>query len=235
MSKFAVVLAAAGKSSRFGDPHTKKVYAKIGDKPLWMYSAELFADRKDVGQILIVIAEQDKELFNEKFAASAAMLGVQPVLGGVERADSVRNALVQVNAACELIAVHDAARPCLSHSDVDRVFQAAREHGAALLATPVNATLKRVQGSVVEETVPRDGLWLAQTPQVFETRLLKKAYDGHPNASQATDEASLVEAMGHEVRIVEGDSRNIKVTTKADLRFAEFALKTKPKGNPFPF
>lgn len=235
MSKFAVVLAAAGKSSRFGDPHTKKVYTKIGDKPLWMYSAELFADRKDVGQILMVIAEEDKELFNEKFSASAAMLGVLPVLGGAERADSVRNALEQVSDECDLIAVHDAARPCLSNRDVDRVFEAAAKSGAALLATPVNATLKRVDAGVVQETVPRAGLWLAQTPQVFKTDLLKKAYATHPNPSQATDEASLVEALGHEVRIVEGDARNIKVTTKADLKFAELGLRTKPKGNPFPF
>ncbi|MEM8735945.1 MAG: 2-C-methyl-D-erythritol 4-phosphate cytidylyltransferase [Planctomycetota bacterium] len=236
MTKFAVILAAAGKSSRFGDQHTKKVFTRVHDKPLWLYSAERFSDHPAVSQILIVISPDDKELFNEKFSASAAMLGVQPVLGGEQRADSVRNALREIREDIPMVAVHDAARPCITDESIAGVFQAALTHQAALLATPVHATIKRASPEGrVEATIPRDRLWLAQTPQVFSKELLNEAYDKNPSASAATDEASLVESIGKPVYLVEGDPLNIKVTTKSDLKLAEFGLKKRPPKNPFPF
>ena len=236
MSQFAVILAAAGKSSRFGDPLQKKVFATIATKPLWMFSAEAFSRRDDVGQILLVIAPEDRQLFNEKFAGHAAMLGLQTVLGGTERADSVRNALKEIRPEMEWVAIHDAARPCIADSLISIVFGAARSSGAAIPAMPCHATLKRVdQNHQIVETVSREGLWLAQTPQCFRTQLLRDCYNSSPNASSATDEASLVEACGHQVRVVEGSPLNIKVTTKSDLKFAELALKALPKSNPFPF
>ncbi len=229
MSQFAVILAAAGKSSRFGDPFYKKVFMPLNSKPMWMYAAEKFADRAEVSQVLIVISPDDKEMFNEKFATSAAMLGVQPVLGGNERADSVRNALAQVQSGVDFVAVHDAARPCISEADIRAVVQAAADTGAAILATQCSSTVKRVspQDNVVLETVPRQGLWLAQTPQVFRVELLRDAYQSHPDPSAATDDASIVETVGGSVRVVEGSPMNIKVTTKADLHFAELVLKQK--------
>jgi 2-C-methyl-D-erythritol 4-phosphate cytidylyltransferase len=233
---FTVVLAAAGRSSRFGDILQKKVFATLAGKPLWMHSAEVFSKRSDVGQIILVIAQEDRELFNEKFAGHAAMLGVQTVTGGAERADSVRNALEAVSAESRWIAVHDAARPCLPTSSVDSVFDAVRKTKAAILALPCNATVKRVDTKhQIVETVPRDGLWLAQTPQCFEVQLLKQCYSQHSNPSSATDEASLVEQCGHRVTVVEGSPLNIKVTTKGDLKFAELALKALPQPKPFPF
>lgn len=231
-----MILAAAGKSTRFADPHKNKVFATIAGKPLWMYAAEKFSERNDVGQILIVISPNDKEMFNEKFAGNAAMLGIQAVLGGEQRADSVRNALMEVRADLNFVAVHDAARPCISERWISEVFQKAEKTGAAILATPCSSTVKRVTGdNTISETVPRTGLWLAQTPQVFRTKLLKDAYQQHPNPSSATDEAALVESTGHPVSVVEGSPLNVKVTTKADLKFAELALKVLPKPNPFPF
>lgn len=236
MSQFAVVLAAAGQSRRFKDPHTKKVFAALSSKPLWMYAAEAFSKRDDVTQIVIVISPEDKEVFNEKFAGNAAMLGIQAVLGGQERADSVLNGLREVRDDIPMVAIHDAARPCLADSWIDSVFSVAARSGAAILATPCSSTLKRVDESdTISETVPRDHLWLAQTPQVFRTSLLKEAYAAHPNPSRATDEASIVEASGHPVQVVTGSPLNIKVTTKADLKFAELALKAVPRSNPFPF
>ncbi|MCR9296570.1 MAG: 2-C-methyl-D-erythritol 4-phosphate cytidylyltransferase [bacterium] len=245
MSKFAVILAAAGKSTRFGDPFKNKVYATISGKPLWMYAAEKFSSRDDVGQILIAISPDDKDFFNEKFAGNAAMLGIQAVLGGAQRADSVRNALGEVREDLSYVAVHDAARPCIADRWIDSVFQAAQKSGAAILATPCSSTLKRVgANSQIVETVSRDGVWLAQTPQVFRKDLLKAAYEQHPDPGKATDEASLVEGLPAEIRqkfgttavsVVEGSPLNIKVTTKSDLKFAELAVKVLPKPNPFPF
>lgn len=231
-----MVLAAAGRSTRFGDLFQKKVYANLAGKPLWMHAADVFSKRADVGQIILVIAEEDRELFNEKFAGHAAMLGVQTVIGGAQRADSVRNALAAVNPSARWVAVHDAARPCLPAASVDAVFEAVKKTKAAILALPCQATVKRVDAKhSIVETVPRDDLWLAQTPQCFEVQLLKDCYAKHSNPSSATDEASIVEHCGHSVTVVEGSPLNIKVTTKGDLKFAELAIKALPQPKPFPF
>jgi 2-C-methyl-D-erythritol 4-phosphate cytidylyltransferase len=237
VKEFAVILAAAGKSNRFGDPFRKKVFVSVQGKPLWMYAAEVLGKRRDVGQVILVIAPEDKEHFNEKHAGSAAMLGVETVLGGSQRADSVRNALKHVRDDMKFVAIHDAARPCISDVWVDAVFEQAKRVGAAILAIPCSSTIKRAHAGTqdIAETVPRDGLWLAQTPQVFRTQLLRDAYARHPQPESATDEASLVEALGHRIAMVEGSPLNIKVTTQADIKFVEHALKTLPKANPFPF
>ena len=235
MSKFAVILAAAGRSSRFGDPFQKKVFATLAGKPLWMHAAERFCKRSDVAQVLLVIAAEDRELFNETHAGHAAMLGVHTVTGGEQRADSVRHALAAVK-DCRWVAVHDAARPCLDTRSIDAVFDAARKSRAAILAIPCHSTLKRVEANqVISGTVSRTGLWLAQTPQCFETELLRQCFQSHPDPSSVTDEASLVEAAGHPVVVVEGSPLNIKVTTKSDLKFAELALKVLPQPKAFPF
>lgn len=236
MSKFAVILAAAGSSSRFANPRQKKVYTLIGNKPMWMFAAEAFADHADVDQVIMVIAPDDKELFSEKHAASAAMLGIQIVLGGSQRADSVKNGLEAVREDIEYVAVHDAARPCIAKAWIDAVFAAAQKHAAAILATRCVSTLKRADAqNQVVETLSRDKIWLAQTPQAFKKSLLVQAYAKHPNASAATDEAGIVEASGHAIQLVEGSPLNIKVTTQADMKFAELALKALPKPKAFPF
>lgn len=236
MSKFAVILAAAGRSERFGDTYYKKVYAPLAGRPLWMYAAEAFSNRDDVGQIVMVIAQEDREYFGEKFAGNAAMLGIQIVTGGAERADSVLSGLQQIRDDLPLVAIHDAARPCLARAWIDDVFRVAQQTGAAILASPCHATLKRVgKDQTIIETVPRGGVWMAHTPQVFRTQLLRDAYARHGNPSQATDDASIVEQFGHPVKIVPCSQLNIKVTTKEDLKLAELALKALPKSNPFPF
>lgn len=236
MSDFAVVLAAAGKSTRFGNSHTKKVFTQLVNKPVWMHAAEVFAERRDVKQIVLVISEDDKDYFNEKYSGNAAMLGVEVVLGGTERADSVLNGLKRVREEIELVAIHDAARPCIADQWISSVFDAAADSGAALLAIPCASTIKRVGSShEILETVPRKGLWLAQTPQVFRRKVLLDAYAQHENPRQATDDASIVEEVGHPVKVVEGNALNIKITTKSDLKFAELAIKALPKPNPFPF
>ncbi|MCC6509404.1 MAG: 2-C-methyl-D-erythritol 4-phosphate cytidylyltransferase [Pirellulaceae bacterium] len=236
MSKFSVILAAAGRSQRFGNQYNKKVFTLLANRPMWMYSAEAFSKRDDVGQIILVIAAEDRELFADKFAANAAMLGIQVVTGGSERADSVLSGLKAVREDLPYVAIHDAARPCLAAPWIDDVFQAAQETGAAILAAPIHATVKRVdQRSNITETIPRAGLWMAQTPQVFRTELLRSAYAAHPSPSSATDEASIVEHSGHPVKVVPCSLLNIKVTTKEDLKVAELAMKVLPKRNPFPF
>lgn len=228
MSTFAVILPAAGKSSRFRDAHYKKPFVPLENRALWLHAAERFVNRDDVKQVILVIAPEDREEFQAKFAANTAVLGIEVVDGGQRRTDSVAAALARVRGAIDFVAVHDAARPCLADVWIDKVFAAAEATGAALLAIPVRGTLKRVRRGAVTETVDRRDLWEAQTPQVFRRQLLLDAYAQQEHLT-ATDDASLVEQLGHEVTIVEGSPINLKVTTKEDLRLAQQALQALPK------
>jgi 2-C-methyl-D-erythritol 4-phosphate cytidylyltransferase len=224
-----VILPAAGKSSRFRDQHYKKPFVPLDGRPVWMHAADRFANRKDVCQTLLVIAPEDREHFAEKFGGNAALLGIEVVEGGAERYDSVAKAIERVKSEAEFIAVHDAARPCIVDEWIDAVFAAAVRSGAAILAAPITGTLKRAGGDqTVTETVARDNLWEAQTPQVFRRQLLIDAY-ARRGSERATDDAQLVERIGHKVTIVPGSPMNIKITTKEDLRIASALLKALPK------
>ncbi len=229
MASFAVILPAAGKSSRFKDPHYKKAFAPLDNRAVWMHSAEKFVNRNDVRQVIVVIAAEDREWFDMKFSANTAVLGIEVVEGGAERADSVANALSRVKSDVEFIAIHDAARPCIANEWIDKVFGAAEKSGAAILAIPVRGTLKQMaEGSTIAKTIDRRALWEAQTPQVFRRQLLLDAY-ARRGGGEATDDAQLVEQLGHKVTIVEGSPINMKITTKDDLRLAAGALKAMPK------
>jgi 2-C-methyl-D-erythritol 4-phosphate cytidylyltransferase len=229
VSKFAVILPAAGKSSRFHDKNYKKPFAPLGGRAVWLHVAERFLNRGDVKQTILVISPDDREYFDFKFAGNAAILGVEVVEGGAERADSVERALARVKNDIDFIAVHDAARPCIVDEWITAVFEAAAKYDAAIPAIPVSATLKRVGSNhLIEETIDRAGLWEAQTPQVFRRQLLMEAY-AKRGGFKATDEAQLVERLGKKVHVVPGSTINIKITTREDLRLAEQALKALPK------
>jgi 2-C-methyl-D-erythritol 4-phosphate cytidylyltransferase len=194
-----------------------------------LHSAERFLNRPDVKQVIVVIAADDRELFNLKFGANIAILGVTVVEGGQERTDSVQRALEQVKEGIDFVAVHDAARPCLAEAWIDDVFAAAARDGAAILAAPVAETLKRGdEKKRVIETVDRRNLWIAQTPQVFRRQLLVEAY-AKRGKENVTDDAQLVERLGQPVTIVPSSPLNIKITTRDDLKLAEQVLKVLPK------
>jgi 2-C-methyl-D-erythritol 4-phosphate cytidylyltransferase len=231
MSRFAVIVPAAGRSSRFGDPKLKKVFAEVDGRAVWLRSIEPFVNRDDVAQTIVVIDAADRELFELKFRASVAFMNIKVIDGGVERSDSVAKALEVVDRACEFVAVHDAARPCLTPDLVEAVFAAAKEHGAALPGLPVSDTLKRVGADrLATETVARAGLYAVQTPQVFRRELLVRAYANRSRIGKdVTDDAQLVEAIGHPCFVVEGSRWNIKITTRDDLRLASAVLEAIPK------
>lgn len=228
MHRFAVILAAAGSSSRFHDPHYKKPFISLDHKAVWLHSAERFLNRSDVKQLIIVVSRDDLEEFTSRFGANLAVLGIDVAIGGEHRCQSIENGLQKVRAECDLVAIHDAARPCLADDWIDRVFTAGAKTGAAILAVPIDSTIKRAaRGDVVEETVSRDGLWLAQTPQVFRKDLLARAFTLRGDFLP-TDESQLVERLGHPVAIVQGSLLNVKITRKADLALAAACLKALP-------
>ena len=235
MSDVAVVIVAAGKSTRFtgeSENHPtqlKKPFVSVRSRALWLHSVDRFLRREDVKQLILVIAEEDQQMFQERFGAEVAILSVDVVLGGSSRAESVLHGLRAVRKEIAFVAVHDAARPCIADTWLDQLFAQARETGAAILATPVVSTVKRVIDDSVDVTVSREGLWESQTPQMFEKKKLLEAYKHSDNYVQATDEAQLMEWLGHNVAVVPASPLNRKVTTQADLQFVEIALDLLPK------
>ena len=243
MPSYAVILPAAGRSRRFRDKHYKKPFVPLAGQAVWLHAAERLLAREDVKQFLVVVAQEDREEFDRKFGANVVFLDIEVCQGGARRVDSIHNALQKVRTDIDLVAIHDAARPCLAPEWIDRLFTAAARHHAAILAVPVASTLKRVGvGSPhstdrkIVETVDRSNLWAAQTPQVFRRELLLEAYAALPPGETApTDDAQLVERLGKPVMVVEGSPLNLKITTREDLKLAEQILRILPKAKPDGF
>lgn len=231
MSKnIAAIICAAGASTRFGGKR-KKPFVDVAGRGAFLRSVELFSNRDDVKQILLSIAPEDEELVNVKWGPNLKFFNVQICFGGSERFDTVAKALELVRDDIDLVAVHDAVRCCVTKEWIEEVFKAAAKTGAAILACPVSATIKDVKDNTIIKTVDRAGLYEAQTPQVFDVKLLKKAYDNLKNLDQTkiSDDSQLVEALGHKVSIVETDSSNIKITRPSDVAIAEAIIKSRPK------
>lgn len=242
MKTYSVILPTAGKSLRFtadvGSTRMKKSFVEIAGKPLWRHSVDIFVAIPCVRQIVIVLAAEDISFFETEYSESLRTLRSQCdvicTVGGVERVDSVANALECVSQEHDFVAIHDAARPCVSRANIEAVFRAAKIHGAAILATPIVGTIKRSvkqsETGLVAETVSRDGLWEAQTPQVFDQSLLRRAFANARRKTTPmtptvpTDDAQLVEWLEEPVAIVSGDRYNVKVTTPTDVLFAEWLL-----------
>lgn len=237
MPRVAVIIPAAGKSSRFGG-QDKKPFVSLDGRPVWQRSAELFWTRDDVSKVYLVIAPDDRDEFRQRFAHLIAFANAEVVDGGAERFDSVANALARIPDSVDLVAVHDAVRPLGSAQMIDAVFAAAAKCGAAMPAIPLADTLKRVDPATnrITATLPRAGLWQAQTPQVFRRDWLVEAYARRGEVKDSiTDDAQLIEALGHAVEVVPGSPVNFKITTTDDLELAEVIVKSrvsKPSDKP---
>ncbi len=222
MPENGVVIVAAGSSTRMGG--IDKVFAPLGGLPLLAHALGAAERCDSVGPIALVaaaerLAEAKRRLAGRRFGKLVAI-----VAGGARRQDSVLAGLEALaGAGVEFVAVHDAARPLVTAALFTQGFAAARETGAAVAAVPVVDTLKRVAPDrTILGTVPRDALWAVQTPQVFRYELLLAAH--RAAQGEVTDDAMLVEALGHPVRVFPGSPRNLKVTTPDDLTLAAALL-----------
>ncbi len=225
MPSVSVILPGGGSGARFGATQNK-IYQPLAGRTLVEHTIAAFAQRQDVVQIILVHAEADREWLDAHLAEQLTDLGVLLVAGGTTRTQSVRNALAVVTPEADLVAVHDAARPVLPQDAIDRVFAEAHATGAAMLTLPLFGTIKRVDSGQITETLLRENfhnLHEAQTPQVFRRTLLLEAYAA---GTDATDDAALVEQLGHQISAVLGDLRNIKVTRPEDIQMAELLLQT---------
>jgi 2-C-methyl-D-erythritol 4-phosphate cytidylyltransferase len=231
MSKtVAAIICAAGPGTRFGGKKRKQ-FMDVGGRAVFLRSIELFADRKEVKQVLLAIAQDDEEIVEIKWGPNLKFFGVKIFLGGEQRFDTVNNGLKLVKGNIDLVAVHDACRCCVTEKMIDKVIAAAEKTGAAIPACPVTATIKLAKDDVIVKTVDRSDLHEAQTPQIFDTKLLRKAYANLANLDQSTisDDAQLVEALGEKVTIVETDSSNIKITRQSDIAIANAIIESRAK------
>lgn len=229
MPNVAAIICAAGPGKRFGGKRHKQ-FVDIAGRAAFLRSVELFSNREDVKQILLAIPQEDEEIVKIRYGANLTLFNVKLLIGGATRFETVGKALQLLKDDIELVAIHDAARCCVTAKWVEDVIKTASKTGAAILACPVTATLKEVKDGVIVKNVDRNGLYEAQTPQVFEVKLLKQSREKADKADveKITDDSQLVEALGHKVSIVETDSSNIKITYPADVAIAEAILKARP-------
>jgi 2-C-methyl-D-erythritol 4-phosphate cytidylyltransferase len=217
-----VVVVAAGRGTRFGG-ETPKQYQPIGGVPMVLRAVRPFAAHPEVAQVALVLPPVDAEA-PPAFLRGVAGAGLVVVAGGAERSDSVAAGLRALGPECTVVLVHDAARPFVGRAVIDAVIAHARAGEGAVAAVRVSDTLKQAaaeDATRVARTVPRDGLWRAQTPQGFPRAVLERAYAAAREEGGATDDAALVERTGVSVRLVPDSPRNMKVTTSEDLALAE--------------
>jgi 2-C-methyl-D-erythritol 4-phosphate cytidylyltransferase len=227
------LIVAGGKGTRFGRPLPKQ-YALLAGVPILVRTLRVFDDCDAVDQQVVAVPAEDVARVRTAMIDPAGLRKpVAVVGGGPRRQDSVVNGLVAVPAAAELVVIHDAVRPLVSCAAISACVHAARQHGACIVAQPVWDTLKRSSAAgCIEATLPRERLWMAQTPQAFRSDLIRTAHArARRGQAPATDDASLVERMGVAVHIVPGSQRNLKITTPEDLALAEALLGA---GGPTP-
>ncbi|MBI3757289.1 MAG: 2-C-methyl-D-erythritol 4-phosphate cytidylyltransferase [Deltaproteobacteria bacterium] len=220
------VIVAAGKGERMGVA-LPKPFLPLAGVPLLVHTLQNLTQAPLITKVVLVIAAERESLCQEllqqygPFRASITL-----TYGGQERQDSVRLGLAQLDPTCDIVVIHDAARPFITAAVVERSVEVAAAYGGALVAIPARDTLKRVnQEQIVVETAPRHDVWLAQTPQTFRASLIREAHiRAHAQGVTVTDDAALLEWAGGQVKIVLGDIRNFKITTPEDWQLAEALL-----------
>ena len=211
----SAIIAAGGRGSRFGGSQPKQLQMLAG-VPILKRTVDAFLQGYAFDEVVVALP-------SELAANPPSYLdSVIVVEGGERRQDSVANAFRAVAPSSQIIVIHDGARPFVSSALIERTIDAASKHGAAIAALQARDTVKRTDGSrVIRGTIPREQIFLAQTPQAFRAGVLRDALELASSASDATDEAMLAEQAGHSVYLVEGDPRNLKITTPEDLEIAD--------------
>lgn len=229
MKTYALIVAA-GRSERCDGP-TPKQFRFLHGRPLLAWTISRFEAANSIDRIVVVVAE-DALIYTGKMVVDPyGFRKVEKiVIGGETRRESVFNGLKSLPVSTGLVAIQDGARPLTLPSDIDRVVEVAAKEKAAMLAAPSTDTVKRVRDGYILNTVDRRTLYLAQTPQVFQYDLIMTAHKEAPEGEDVTDDASLLEARGFKVRVVEPGGTNLKVTTSDDLLLAETMIRREQNG-----
>jgi 2-C-methyl-D-erythritol 4-phosphate cytidylyltransferase len=231
MNRIAAILPAAGMGTRMG-AETPKQFLELDGVPIVILSLRRIASCEQVTDLIVATRGDEVGRLEERIREEKFKQKVRVVRGGDSRQESVAQALAEVSNDTEIVLVHDAVRPFVTREQIARVIEEARRCRAAILGIPAMDTVKEVKRASLPEdvalitaTIPRERVVLAQTPQAFSTKLLKEAFArAQADGVSASDEAGLVERLGHDVHVVLGSERNIKITKPADMELARFYL-----------
>lgn len=221
-----VVIVAAGTGSRMKKDINKQ-FIKLKNKEIVAHTIEIFYNSENIDDIVVVIREDEEEYFNKNIKEKYGFTNIKVAHGGNERQDSVFNGIKMLKKECDVVLIHDGARPFVTDDIIKKSINKANEHNAIVVGVKVKDTIKVVSdnGNIVD-TPNRSYLWAVQTPQVFKYDIITKAYeDAYNNNYYGTDDAMLVERIGYNVKMIEGSYNNIKITTQEDLEFGEQILK----------
>ena len=223
----AAILVAAGKGSRMG-AKVDKLFLEVAGRPVVAHTWQRFNDAKCIGEIILVVRQRMRPIFEELAARFRFQKPFRIVVGGVERQDSVWNGLEALSPAAEIVAIHDAARPCTGEELIAATIKRAVETGAAVAAQPVTDTIKQsADGRFVQRTLDRSRLWSAQTPQTFRVEVIRRALAEARRCKLVfTDDTAACELIGQPVRLISWVAPNPKVTVPGDLAFVESLLRS---------
>ena len=221
-----VVIVAAGTGSRM-NMGINKQFIKLEGKEIIAYTIEKFYNNSNIEDIVVVVKEDESEFFKEEILDKYNFKNIKIAYGGKERQDSVYNGLKLLDEKCDVVLIHDGARPFVSDKIIDKSIEEAKEHKAIVVGVPVKDTIKVIDNDKnIVDTPNRSVLWAVQTPQTFDYNILIDAYkDAFKNKFYGTDDAMLVERIGYKVKMLEGSYNNIKITTQEDLNVGSQILR----------
>jgi len=217
----SAIITAAGSGRRFGEA---KQFKKLHGKPLYQYSLDIFIKSRLFDEIILVIPKSHQEKVQKEIKKKYTSQ-VNVVIGGVDRQDSVKNAIQNSNPNIDLVVIHDAARPFITTTLIEKCVYACETSDGAIIAMQSHDTIKFSKGDIVEKTIDRSNIWMAQTPQAFNKHKILEAYSSTDfDDLIVTDESSLMEKLGYKIMIVPGSGKNFKITTFDDWERAEAEL-----------
>ena len=231
--KTVAIIPAGGVGKRLKS-HIAKQYLILDSLPVLVHTLKVFQNSKNIDEIIIALPPEDLVYMRQELIEKYGLTKViNAIAGGNERQDSVRNCLMAIQENCDIVVIHDAVRPFITQELIKQVLDAAKTTGAAVAGVKTKDTIKEIkENNMIGATVPRNNLWLAQTPQAFKFELLKEAYQrAYEEKFYGTDDASLVERQGKEVKMIEGFSENIKITTNEDMQTADALMKKRNKSD----
>ena len=222
----SAIIVAAGKGTRMG-AGVDKLFLKVAGRPVVAHTWQRFDDAKCIGEIVLVVRDGQQMKFEKLAAKFSFKKPFRIVIGGAERQDSVWNGLEALSATAEVVAIHDAARPCVSEELIAATVKRAEETGAAVAAQPVTDTIKEsADGRLIERTLDRSKLWAVQTPQTFRVGVIRRAISAARQKKLVlTDDTAACELIGQPVRLVSRVTPNPKVTVPGDLPLVEMLLR----------
>ena len=217
--KITAIIPAAGGGERFGE---KKQLKLLNDRPLIFHTIQPFIKSELINEIIVVLPKDDVNQMARELKSTLTSKKIKVVPGGETRQQSVNNGLISSDKESELICIHDGVRPFVTLTLIEKVIKASVGHDGAILAVPSSDTIKKVMEDQILETLPREIIWRAQTPQVFQKPALEEAIKIAIDENlEVTDEASILEKIGYQIGFIEGSLLNIKITTKEDWIFAK--------------